>query len=157
AAAAVAAVLGAAASGGHTPRITETNVSDAPGYEAETAIAGDASGRLLLAGANVSRNDSDGTRAYVSTHGGATWTTSNPFPRQGRICAIGDPAPAVGEHGVQLLAFLTIRCDTDDDELVERSLVLRVAYRTSASGTWKGSRVAPSADKPALVVDTQRR
>jgi hypothetical protein len=140
------AVVGIAGAAG--PALPQVNVSRATGNQAEVAVAVDPSNpRVLLAASNSTR----GTLAYGSADGGATWTTSMPVPSTRDCVDVGDPAPAIGPDGRQLLATLVLGCGHPD------GVSLVVSRRADLRASWTTVEISPSGDffndKPALSVD----
>ena len=137
-------------------RELQVNVSNAPQRQREVSIAVDPSNPAVLVAGSNSRPGS--TRAYASTDGGATWTsTSAPALPPGSSDACGtDPAVGIDLRGRQYFAFAVITpCG------IEGQGTLLVATRTGPRADW----VTPEApiaapergsfdDKPALAVDT---
>jgi hypothetical protein len=171
--AALALVVVAAAAAATSSSFAEVDVSNAPGSQAEVAVAADpARPGMLFAAANsvdLSSIKALGNlmRTYSSTDGGATWTAGpgpTPAPYGGKKrCNGGDPAPAIDAAGHQVVAFLATACFTLESLFrtgpgefdVAR---LEVATRPDAATPWRVAQVFPvrSArfdDKPAIAID----
>ena len=142
-------------------RFAQTNVSNAVGRQAETAIAADpANPQVLLAASNSGivggANFRVSALAYGSTDGGATWTRSEPVPPRDGNCDYGDPAPGIGPDGAQYLATLVAPCDLSGAR-EDESVALVVSRRSGPDAPWTTSPVSPPDsqfnDKPALTVD----
>lgn len=147
--------LAAAALALAAPAPPQVAVSARPGSQAETTIAASPTDpAVLLAASNTARGDTFGTLAYTSTDAGATWTTSEPFPSDGKSCAIGDPVVAIDDTGRELAGYLTTPCA---DSEFEAKISLYVSTRVGPAEPWTPVLVADPAagsnDKPALAWD----
>lgn len=145
-------------------QLRQIDVSGVPGSQAEVAIASDPSGRVLLAAANsldpsLSERRGLGVDVYTSTDGGRSWRTTRPDRVTGNRCGVGDPAPAIGAEGLEVVAFLTRLCG----EPFERSPIgVDVLFRQGPRAGWSRAVVAPVStsirnDKPTLTIDTWPR
>lgn len=133
-----------ACGGGSGAPEAEVNVSTSPDSEAETAIATDASGKVLLVGASAqSRGERNlDMRAYSSTDAGRTWITSELLAGSDR-CGHSDPVPAIAANGRQYMTFLVGRCRPTSGEALEASLDVYLATRATPAGPWSGTILTP--------------
>src|SRR5262245_38651830 len=153
-AAVLAAALLVSCGGAHRRAEVEVNVSNLPGAQSEATVAIDPTDEdVLLAGSN---SFAEGTmRAYGSTDGGESWSTTPVFPaaRNADVTCAADPGVGIDRTGRQYYAFIrSSPCATGHPRLF-------VATRDGADGAWrKPSLVSPLGtaafdDKPALTID----
>jgi hypothetical protein len=172
------AVLGVAASGrrpaqrhgfGQVVAVgANVDVSNDPGVQSQVSVAVDPTDdRLLVAG---SGNFGRETRAYSSTDGGSSWTTSADPPLPAGVlqaCAFGDSSVGIDRLGRQYYAFIVGKlCDLVHLGSGVGAPELFVARRAGATAAWTtpvspvaalypGDALRPGEadDKPWLTVD----
>jgi hypothetical protein len=130
------------------------DVSRSSAAQFEPSVAADPSeGRVLLA---ASMDDLADARVYVSTNGGASWTSQPAPPLERGACGLSHPAVAVGPGGLQVYASLV------SDTCQPADPLLYVATRRGAGGAWRVRRVGATRQsaydqRPSVAVDGKGR
>jgi hypothetical protein len=126
------------------------DVSRSSAAQFEASVAADPTNAKVLLAASM--DDLADARVYVSTDGGANWTSRPAPPAERGNCGLSHPAVAMGPGGLQVYASLvTDTCQPPDP-------LLYVATRHGAAGAWTVRRVGATRrfaydQRPAVAVD----